>query len=411
MVIQLEYEDEIKAFKLSLLRALPFYGEVLLRVPVAVNRSIKTACTNGSEIQFNPDYFKTLSPGERNFVIMHEVLHIILRHCVRRGKRSAVLWNVAADIIVNDFLFKIIEENDFESTFFQVPPNGIYADVNYSATTENIYARLCGLNDVNQTEFKGVTVDAGYRGTITVRPREDIITTGDVSPADYGFGQQSGEMSDAVLKPFISKLYKKYRNSSGSFPVPYELEGAMAGKRVRWDKLLRQFLTEKASAESSYHTPERKYLHMDLIIPGIGTRTEQIGQIWAFADCSGSVSESEMKEFLFQLKAITKAFKCEMNICYWDTAVSDVYTKIKTAEQIENSLPKHTGGTDVNCIYKWLRQNGVKPDLMLILTDGMFGSLDDSVFMPGLKRRTILVINNDYVFSEDFKRIGKITRI
>ena len=165
------------------------------------------------------------------------------------------------------------------------------------------------------------------------------------------------------------------------------------------------------SDESSYLTPERKYLHMELIIPGCGTRNERIEQIWAFVDSSGSVSDEEMKNFLFQLRTIARSFGCVMNIAYWDTNVTEVYRNIRTAEEIESCLPNHSGGTDINCVYRWMRENRVKPDVMLILTDGYFGSPDDAVFIPNMKRKTILVIDNESAYDDGFKRIGKLARI
>ena len=88
-----------------------------------------------------------------------------------------------------------------------------------------------------------------------------------------------------------------------------------------------------------------------------------------------------------------------------------MYKNITKDEEIEKCLPNHSGGTDINCVYGWLRENRVKPNLMLILTDGAFGCLNDAVFIPALKQKTILVINNESVYSDDFKRIGKTARI
>ena len=84
----MNYDREISGFKFAMLRCMPFYGEVLLRVPIIANRKVRTACTNGRVIEYSPLFFMRLSPAERNFVIMHEVMHIILRHYVRCGKRN-----------------------------------------------------------------------------------------------------------------------------------------------------------------------------------------------------------------------------------------------------------------------------------------------------------------------------------
>ena len=150
---------------------------------------------------------------------------------------------------------------------------------------------------------------------------------------------------------------------------------------------------------------------MDLILPGYGQSDEKIEEIWAFVDSSGSVGKNEMEQFLTQLYRIAKEFKCVFNICYWDTQVTDVYKKILKEDDILKSLPLHSGGTDINCVYRWLKDNKVRPDVMLILTDGYFGSLDRSLFVPSLGKKTILVLSGAIPTNDDMKRMGKITRL
>ena len=37
-------------------------------------------------------------------VMLHELLHAALLHAERRGKRDALIWNVASDIVVNGII-------------------------------------------------------------------------------------------------------------------------------------------------------------------------------------------------------------------------------------------------------------------------------------------------------------------
>lgn len=401
----MNYDREISGFKFAMLRCMPFYGEVLLRVPIIANRQVRTACTNGRVIEYSPLFFMRLSPAERNFVIMHEVMHIILRHYVRCGKRNAVLWNTAADIIVNNTLKEMTSQLNKSGINFKCPDSAVTGQVFSSDTTEKIYADLCRRNDESNNKPSKIKIKTGWNREQETAPPSDIIETEVLS------GTAAEGLGDGEMRALLKNLHNKYRGASGSSYLPFEISGALQGKRVRWDRLLRDFMVQEAGDESSYLTPERKYLHMDLIIPGLGTRNEKIEEIWAFVDCSGSVSVEEMREFLFQLRSITRQFKCVMNICYWDTKINDVYKNITKDEEIEKCLPNHSGGTDINCVYGWLRENRVKPNLMLILTDGAFGCLNDAVFIPALKQKTILVINNESVYSDDFKRIGKTARI
>ena len=393
----MNFDEQISSFRFAVLRAMPFYGEVLLRVPIVSNTEVRTACTNGSTIEYNPAFFLRLSEGERNFVIMHEVMHIILRHPARVGKRNPVLWNTAADLIVNDWLWQMRYDFTNKGIPFEKPEIALFGLVPTRGSTESIYATLCQKNNKKRSSFRTVIIPKSWREDLQAEPSDDLLP-----PA-----QGDAAVGDGEMRQLLKSLYNKSRGTGKSMKLPFELRGALEGKRVRWDKLLRNFMTEEISDDTSYLTPERKYLHMDLIVPGYGTHRSVIEQIWAFVDCSGSISQQEMREFLFQLKSITASFRCVMNICYWDTSVNDVYRKIRSKNDIVKCLPRYSGGTDINCVYRWLRESRVSPDIMLILTDGDFGALDDAVFIPTLKQKTLLVLNNESCYSDDFKRIGK----
>lgn len=71
---------------------------------------IPTACVtfdkqgNHLDFQFNPQFWDKCSPYERNFIICHECLHIMLGHGIRLKNLNRELGNVAADIVINEML-------------------------------------------------------------------------------------------------------------------------------------------------------------------------------------------------------------------------------------------------------------------------------------------------------------------
>ena len=44
--------------------------------------------------------------SELDFVLMHEILHVVLQHCMRTGKRDNFMFNIACDIVVNSNIMK-----------------------------------------------------------------------------------------------------------------------------------------------------------------------------------------------------------------------------------------------------------------------------------------------------------------
>lgn len=61
------------------------------------------ACTDGKVIYIGEEFWH-LPLAEQYFIINHEFLHIILKHHERRGDRHPVIYNIAADVIINKIL-------------------------------------------------------------------------------------------------------------------------------------------------------------------------------------------------------------------------------------------------------------------------------------------------------------------
>jgi predicted metal-dependent peptidase len=59
---------------------------------------------NHIDFKFNPTFWDSLTKYERNFIICHECLHIILTHGVRLKDLNPDLGNIAADVAINEML-------------------------------------------------------------------------------------------------------------------------------------------------------------------------------------------------------------------------------------------------------------------------------------------------------------------
>ena len=404
-------EQEVQRFKMELLRKMPFYGDVLMHLVFAENKNIPTAATDGKTIWYNPKFLSNLHAGERNFVILHEVFHVLLRHGVRNvdRKRDQDIWNVACDIIVNQMLTRLKYQMNMVGIPFDRPAAGIFATISADETAENLYAKIKADNakknqHPQKLKIRSRYADFGHQGQICV-----IDIPHDIKPFDLSPDQI--QINDQLIQELIRRAAKKNRGTMDSYFVPAEIYTLTESKKLDWRKLLKDFLSQEIGDDVSYTTPERKYLHMDLILPGHALSEETIEEVWAFVDSSGSVSRQETAQFLTQLYRIAREFKCVFHICYWDTAVTDVYKRIIREEDILNCVPHHSGGTDINCVYQWIRENKVKPDVMLILTDGYFGRLTTPAFSRELGKKTILVLSSNIQVNDDMKKIGKIAKL
>ena len=405
-------EQEIQRFKVDLLRKMPFYGDILMHLSFVEDRRIPTAATDGKTIWYNPFFLSGMNSGECNFVLMHEVFHVLLRHGLRNAdrKRDKDIWNVACDIIVNDMLIKLQPHMLRANIPFQKPSQGTFASINGNETTENLYAKIKADNASKNQFTRKLKIRNGYTGRGAY---EQTMNETDI-PSDirtFELSMDELNINDKLLQEMIRTAAQKSRGTMGSYYIPPAIYTLVESRKLDWRKLLKDFLSQEIGEDSSYTTPERKYLHMDMILPGYSLTDETVEEIWAFVDSSGSVGHDEMEQFLTQLYRISREFKCIFNICYWDTTVTEVYKKILREDDILKCMPHHSGGTDINCVYQWICDNKVKPDVMLILTDGYFGTLATPTFNRKLAKKTILVLSSDVMINDDMRKIGKIAKL
>ena len=78
----------------------PFFGHLSMGLQLAC-APCQTACTDGSRLIFDPAFAEKLSDQELQFVILHEVLHCVFRHCIRGKGLHSELYNIACDMVVN----------------------------------------------------------------------------------------------------------------------------------------------------------------------------------------------------------------------------------------------------------------------------------------------------------------------
>ena len=137
-------KKEIQRFKMELLRKMPFYGDILMHLVFVESFMIPTASTNGKTIWYNPTFLSGLSDGERNFVLMHEFFHVILRHGARNAnmKRDKEIWNVACDVIVNSMLLKLQWDLRKEKISFEKPSFGLFAEISENEKAKNLNEKI-----------------------------------------------------------------------------------------------------------------------------------------------------------------------------------------------------------------------------------------------------------------------------
>lgn len=131
--------------RMRLLSKNGFFGLLLMHVRFALNEEVRTAGTDGTFIMFNPAFMQKLSDEELDFILMHEVMHMALRHCTRNRDKDQVLFNIACDIVVNSNILyangmktESITLREYGESMHRTPND----DEGYRYTAEQVYDML-----------------------------------------------------------------------------------------------------------------------------------------------------------------------------------------------------------------------------------------------------------------------------
>ena len=137
-----------------------------------------------------------------------------------------------------------------------------------------------------------------------------------------------------------------------------------------WRELIQTNLTSAIRTDYSWMRPSRRGWHMDAIMPGM-TPGEEIDVVVSI-DMSGSISNKQAQQFLGEIGGMMDAFDgYKVHVFCFDT---DTYNpkdfSSENMESIEEYEPMGGGGTDFDCIFKYLKDNAIDPKRLIVFTDG-----------------------------------------
>ena len=145
------FNETISKCIIQVKRECHFFGALMLFAEIHPDKSIDTAATDGKKIIVNENFLASLKSSEQNALLLHEVLHMALLHVTRRGQRDGYVWNIAADIVVNDLIIR--------NTKFKLPQGAIIENKYKDKSVEHIYEDLLKNNKYKKIIFKSSMVD------------------------------------------------------------------------------------------------------------------------------------------------------------------------------------------------------------------------------------------------------------
>lgn len=345
----------------------PFYGSILCSLKMTEAKPeempMPTMGTDGRKLFYANEFVDKITDEELVAVLVHEAGHVAALHPLRREERQMEAWNVACDMEVN----LNIEREGLKLPANCVPGKEGTAEEHYNSFPVINMSCPCGCGGKSKKDA-GENAHKGWK-----------CQTFD---AQLNPGETAEDFASEVTEN-VRKAYT-YAKMCGKVPAGLEriLEDLLYPK-LKWDELLRRFVETFYEPHRDWSSPNRRFLHRNVILPGMGQKKRLAEIIWA-VDTSGSVGQTEL------LAAVSEVRGC-LEECYRNDTVLpliwfDAEAYLDYISKDDEVHPKGGGGTDFSVVMRCAKEERLteKCKGMVVITDGYCGSFGEDPGVPVL---------------------------
>jgi len=378
----MEPERKLQKAKLDVMRStlpgLRLWAGIMSIGETHIVEDIPTACTDGRNEYYGREFVVNRPHKQLSFVCLHESVHKGLRHLLVWRKLFELDPEVAA-LAVDYVTNAIIVRADPEEKVCAFPR---HPDGSRMGLYEAKYADMSVLqvfNDIRKQRQQQQQQGSPQPGSGQAQPGQGF------DEHDWAGAKEMSKEEQQVLEVEIDhalrqgEIEAKKLVGSGAGGI-HPAIGELLRPQIKWEDALREFLTAHTSAkdDSTYRRINRRFHALDLILPT--SYGEGLGHIAVGADLSVSMwhgDPSPMSRIFSELAALAGQLQPEkLDLLYWDTHVAghETYTRGQYEGMREAMRPKGGGGTSPGCVPRYLREKTIKPDCIVMLTDGEVGN-------------------------------------
>ena len=409
---QQEYIRRIMIARMSILSRNGFFGLLLMHMRFALDESVGTAATDGERIYFAPAFLDEISDPELVFILMHEIMHVVLRHTSRTGSRDHLLFNVACDIVVNSNIMDAAGGDIKSITLAKYGPSMHTAPDGKDGslyTAEEVYDLLLSTAAWKQAQGSGGVISqhaaSGSDGT----------SLGSGFSDDHSkWGTAQDKHVDELWKQRIREAYEAASSriigtgkGIGNLPAGVDrMLRELMDPKTDWRILLNDFVQEEV-VDYSFSPPDRRFSESPFFLPDYNETDITVKNILFWIDTSGSMTDQEITEAYSEIKGAIDQFggRLEGWLGFFDAAV---VPPVPFTDENEFSVikPKGGGGTSFDVVFDYVQEEMADMEIasIIILTDG-YATFPDKSAAMGIP--VLWMINNDDVDPP----WGKVARI
>lgn len=344
---------------------------VATRVHPRWDASVPTAGIAASgDLSINREWFEKLTPDAQAGLVVHEILHLVLRHESRGRGRDRHLWNVAADLEINGLILELGGE---------LPPGGLIPSemgLPSMLTAEEYYQLLQSKypnsqNDNNEQNEQGSEDEDGGGGGGLPQPLDVHGRSVHASNMPLPGDDQGQRMREAIAGTH-SQL------SSGRLPADVDvLIKRILGRisEIDWRQILRAFVVQLTPGEG-----RRRYrgTYRQSVVPDIVPfrRKQERLRIGVIVDESGSVSNDMLSAVYDELERMLAV--ADAIVVRTDVRAASV-ERYKRGDKFDRRR-RCEGGTDFRDAFEVLLAEKVRG--IIVMTDAVAPVWPDGCPVP-----------------------------
>ncbi|MBQ7358443.1 MAG: hypothetical protein IJW65_06885 [Clostridia bacterium] len=387
-------KDIIQAARGRLLDLYPFYGLLLMYLKFVAVPKMKKISTNGRCIYFNPDFIEKLYIDEIEYILIHQILHIVCGHIWRERDVSGDDYHFACDIFINllledtkygvnryPHLGDIYRGSTDSVDLREKTPEEIQAFMPYSlyAFNEQVRSKFFVDND----ELWDNKTDNGQLGEIIIdipemTGRLKIQGSSEMKAGNFDGSAVGGELKQEwKLRAAVaaSSMTSDGKEDGGAGDVPdfvQRIIGKMKDPVLDWKKILNNFIQERVN-DYSFSPPDRRFGDFDFFLPDFNEKDFVSKEILFMVDTSGSVGDGELAAVYSEIKGAIEQFDGKLTgmLGFFDCCVTEP-VPFYSVEELIDIIPIGGGGTSFGAIFDYLADNCADepPACIVIFTDG-----------------------------------------
>jgi predicted metal-dependent peptidase len=411
----------------------PHLGLFLIRPWIHETHLIRfPASTNGLVIYINPEYFLKYTPAERVYILAHETMHIILKHCLRgvyfrheladklppEIVKAALI--IAADVKVNQYLDEVPElTKPADRMNIYVLSEAL--DIPYSKALHMSYEELAALilkkllenlcencrNKLLQGQKQNKPDAQQTTGKTSRKHSKCPLCKNIIKPQWFDLIRNEQPTKDRVLNQgdsadqntLTEEIERRIERKLTEVTMTLKTIGKLPGWAERLvDEILEPLIDWRAVLKARltlglgikirkiWTRPNKK---LPNLLPGKDTRGLQ--KVSVLIDTSGSISTLELKQFLGEVYGILKEV-AKVTVIPWDaTAYEPVILRNRgDIEKIKTRGLQGGGGTKILPALQLTEKTG--KDLVIILSDWRIYDLHTLEVQEWFKKNTNITI-------------------